>query len=304
MRYFLFLLLILLSGCLPAPDRSAGDTIDSAEPIAPVEPLLLGVRESVIETFNPPGPDSPSQLELALSLNAQNPNPFALTLTRIDYELFLQDRSVSSGQFTPGLRVESGSREPLILTLSTPLVRSDLIKAAAQTFVGTPMSYKLEGTLSFSSANYGFTTRRLVLLQGELSSRQQLKSPIFRLVEGETRAFMLREGVPVIRALVQVENPGDVGYFIYSKDLEVFLNTVSIAKQDVSPVPLQAGQVTQFELLFYPVLSELNEEANLALNNALGGAETTLSLRGPLLIDVLGVDTFELAAWEVTGGLQ
>lgn len=303
MRFlFVFLLTASLAGCLPfrsSPD--AGAAIDRAEPLAPIEPLALGASETVIERFNPPGPDSSSMLELTLATNAQNSNPFAVTLTRIDYELYLQDRKVTSGEFTPGLRVEAGAQEPLILAISAPLDRNDLIRASAQTFVGTPLSFRLEGTLSFSSDNYGFTTRRLVLLQGELTSRQQLELPSLTLTEGETRAFILREGVPVIRALLQAENPGDVGYFLYSKDLEVLLNGVAIAKQDVSPVPVQAGQMTSFELLFYPVLSELDAEATNALADALNGVETNLSLRGPLFVDVLGVDTFEVSDWSITG---
>ncbi len=306
MRLFLVLLLLIsLGGCLPfgrAP--SAGNAIDRAEPLAPIEPLVLTSKESVIERFNPPGPDSTSVLELTLSTTAQNVNPFAVTLTRIDYQFYLQDKKVSEGEFTPSLRVEATAQEPLVLALSTPLERTDLIKAAAQTFVGTPLSFRLEGTLSFTSDNYGFTTRKLVLLQGELTSRQQLELPSLSLAEGETRAFMLREGVPVIRTFIQAENPGDVGYFLYSKDLEVLLNNIPIAKQDLSPVPIQAGQATSFELLFYPVLSELDAEATNALADALNSAETTLTLRGQLFIDVLGVDTFEVSDWSVTGSTQ
>lgn len=306
MRFFLlFLLLVSLSSCLPfrrAP--SAGNSIDRAEPLAPIEPLVLTSGETVIEKFNPPGPDSISLLELTLSTKAQNVNPFAVTLTRIDYQLFLQDRQVSSGEFTPNLRVESNGEEPLILALSTLLERNDLIKAAAQTFVGTPLSFRLEGTLGFTSDNYGFTTRKLVLLQGELTSRQQLELPVLSLAEGENRAFILREGVPVIRALVQAENPGDVGYFLYSKDLEVLLNDIPIAKQDVSPIPIQAGQATSFELLFYPALADLNAEATNALADALNSVESRLELRGKLSIDVLGVDTFEVPNWSVTGMIE
>lgn len=304
---FLFVLLLIgsLTGCLPFRSSSdAGAAIDRAEPLAPIEPLVLSSSETVIERFNPPGPDSSSVLELTLATNARNVNPFAVTLTRVDYELYLLDRKVATGEFTPGLRVEANSQEPLILALSTPLERNNLIKAAAQTYVGTPLPFRLEGTLSFSSDNYGFTTRKLILLQGELTSRQQLALPSLTLAEGETKAYILREGVPVIRALIQAENPGDVGYFLYSKDLEVLLNDVPIATQDVSPIPVQAGQTTTFELLFYPVLSDLGAEATNALADALNGVETNLSLRGPLFVDVLGVDTFEVTDWSLTGLLE
>jgi LEA14-like dessication related protein len=305
-RRFLFavILIITVSGCLPfrrAP--SPGADIDRAEPIAPIQPLVLTSSESVIERFDPPGPESTSLLELTLSTRAQNINSFAVTLTRIEYDFFLQDRRVSSGEFTPSLLVQGNSQEPLILALSTPLERTDLIKAAAQTFAGTPLPFRLEGTLSFTSNNYGFTSRKLVLLSGELSSRQQLELPRLSLVAGESRIFTLREGVPVIQVLVEAENPGDVGYFLYGKDLEVLLNDVPIAKQDASPVPVQAGQKSSFEVLFYPDLAGLSSDMTKVLDDALTGIDTEVTVQGQLFVDVLGVDTFEVPTWSVTDAL-
>jgi LEA14-like dessication related protein len=291
-RFFLVLVLIFsLAGCLPFRSRpSAGETIDRAEPIAPIEPLILSSSESVIERFDPPGPDSSSNLELTLKTTAQNINPFAVTLTRIDYDLFLQDRKVTSGSFTPNLQVAANTQEPLTLALNTTLERNDLIKAAAQTYAGTPLPFRLEGTLSFTSNSYGFTTRKLVLLTGQLTLT-------------ESSVFTLREGVPIIRVVIEAQNPGDVGYFLYGKDLEVFLNNVPLAKQDVSPLPVQAGQTSSFELLFYPDTADLGNEATITLEAALGGTETLVDVRGQLFIDVLGVDTFEIADWSVTGSI-
>jgi LEA14-like dessication related protein len=299
-HFFVVLVLVLaVTGCLPfrrAP--SAGGAIDRAEPIAPIEPLILSATETIIERFDPPGPSSASLLELSLKTTAQNVNPFAITLTRIDYELFLQDKKVTSGSFTPNLQVAANSQEPLTLALNTPLTRTDLIKAAAQTYTGTPLPFRLEGTLGFTSNNYGFTTRKLVLLTGELNSRQQLELPKLSLAENQV--FMLREGVPVIRTLVRAENPGDVGYFLYGKDLEVLLNNVPLAKQDVSPIPIQAGQVSSFELLFYPDTADLGAEAATILDAALQGTDTMVEVRGQLFVDVLGVDTFEIPSWSIT----
>jgi LEA14-like dessication related protein len=298
------ILLVFVAGCLPfrrAP--SAGAAIDRAEPIAPIEPLILTSSESVIERFDPPGPESTSLLELSLSTRAQNINSFAVTLTRIDYDFFLNSVKVSSSQFAPNLLVQGNSEEPLTLALSTPLERTDLIKAAAQTYTGVPLPFRLEGTLSFTSDNYGFTTRKLVLLSGELSSRQQLELPTLSLVSGENNIFNLREGVPVIRLLLEAQNPGDVGYFLYGKDLEVLLSDVPVAKQDASPVPVQAGQTSRFEVLFYPDLSALNGEVTAALDSALNGGETQVTVRGQFFVDVLGVDTFEVPAWSVTDTL-
>lgn len=306
MRPFLipFILLVAVSGCLPfRRPPSTGADIDRAEPIAPIQPLVLVSSESVIERFDPPGPESTSLLELTLSTQAQNTNAFAVTLTRIEYDFFLQDRKVSSGEFTPNLQVQGNSQEPLILALSTPLEATNLIKAAAQTYTGVPLPFRLEGTLSFTSDNYGFTSRKLVLLSGELSSRQQLELPSLSLVAGESRIFTLREGVPVIRVLVEAENPGDVGYFLYGKDLEVLLNDVPIAKQDASPVPVQAGQTSTFEVLFYPDLADLSSDVTTLLEDALNGVETEVTVQGQLFVDVLGVDTFEVPIWSVTGTL-
>jgi hypothetical protein len=301
-RLFLVLLLIVsLAGCLPRSRPSAGEAIDRAEPIAPIEPLILSSSESVIERFDPPGPDSNSKLEITLKTTAQNINPFSVTLTRIDYDLFLQDKKVMSGSFTPNLQVAADAQEPLTLALNTTLERNDLIKAAAQTYAGTPLPFRLEGTLGFTSNNYGFTTRKLVLLTGLLTSRQQLELPTLTLTE--SNVFTLREGVPIIRVVVEAQNPGDVGYFLYGKDLEVLLGNVPLAKQDVSPIPVQAGQTSSFELLFYPDTADLGAEATTTLEAALSGTEAPIEVRGQLFVDVLGVNTFELVDWSVTGSI-
>jgi LEA14-like dessication related protein len=302
----ILLLIFSLSACLPfRGSPSAGAAIDRAEPIAPIEPLILSTvpGETVIERFDPPGPNTASLLELSLNTEAQNINPFAVTLTRISYELFLQNKAVTTGELTPNLLVEANDQAPLHLLLTTELGRTDLIKAAAQAYTGTALPFRLEGTLSFTSNNYGFTTRKLVLLSGELTSRQQLELPLLSFIEDESSVFMLREGVPVIRVLVRVANSGDVGYFLYGKDLELSLEGLATAKQDLPPIPVAAGQESRFEILFYPDVANLSSEANTMLNEALQGEETGLELRGQLLVDVLGVDTFEVPSWTIAGKL-
>ncbi|MGL4609299.1 MAG: LEA type 2 family protein [Trueperaceae bacterium] len=304
MKHFLLLLglvsLSLLSGCVPAQDdRAVGTNIELAEPVTPVEPLTFGIEEAVIERFNPPGPSSAALLELRLKTRAQNINPFALTLTRIEYTLFLQNKEITGGVFSPNLEVAGNAQNSFTLAIDTTLEDRGLIKAAAQTYTGTPLPFHIEGTLSFTSNSYGFTTRNLTLFSGTLTSKQKLKLPSFTL--SESRVFTLRDNVPVVRALVQAENTGDVGYFFYGKDLELFLDGVAIAKQDVSAIPLQTRGQNSIEILFYPSPTDLDGGAIDLLNQVLQGKEASLEIRGPAFIDVLGVDTYELTDWSITG---
>jgi len=113
---------------------------------------------------------------------------------------------------------------------------------------------------------------------------------------------MLRPDVPVVQLVLQAVNPGDIGYFLYGKDLGLTLGNWPMATEDMSPVPLAAGQSSRIDILFYPNLHELTDDARVALEAALGGYTTLVRLDGELFMDVLGVDSFPVpGGWSVTG---
>lgn len=111
--------------------------------------------------------------------------------------------------------------------------------------------------------------------------------------------------MPVVQLVLQAVNPGDIGYFLYGKDLTLALGRWHVASEDMSPVPLAAGESSRVDLTFYPVLTDLGEEARATLEAALAHHVTLAQLEGDLFMDVLGVDSFPVpTGWTVTGFIR
>lgn len=298
MRRLWVLSLILLVACLPA--RSP---IRRAEPTGEVQPPVFELvpGQTFIERFDPPG--AGSSLSLVISAQVSNPNSFGVTLESVEYSLRLAGNRIVQGELEPQTFIGAGRSSPLSFRVNADLEgRAPLIKAVAGAYTDTPLVFELRGSTRFASLSTAFETRRDVLLVGALSARDTVTPPDLQLIELESQVFELRAGVPVVQLKIRAENRGEVGYFVYGRDLEVLLNGALIALQDALPTPLPAGQMGELELLFYPNSERLNDEGRTALSAALAGVTTGVELRGDLLLDVLGVDTFEVGGgWNLAG---
>jgi hypothetical protein len=314
-NYICLVLILLLVGCIPIRRNRNSDTskppeptpapIASAEPLQPITALLLKVvpAQTLIERFDPPG--TGALVQATIGAQAKNTNSFGVTLTKLEYEVFLLNHSVFKGNLSPDVFVAPNTLVPLKFPFNASLEKqAELIKAVAKSFTGTPLSFRLEGSMTFTSQSYGFTTQTVTLLQGDMLSKQTLEPPTLGLNEEASSAYTLREGVPIVRVVIDVVNNGDIGYFIYGKDIELFMGNLNIALQDVAPYPIAAGQEGSFEILFYPDLSVLEGEKLSTLKAALNGVPTALELKGNLSLDVLGVDTYEIPKWNVKGFLH
>ena len=310
-NYVCLLLILLLVGCIPirrtrnvdtTPPEPIAAPIAIAEPLQPIEALLLTVvpGQTLIERFDPPGAGATAQA--VIGAQAKNTNSFGVTLTRVDYEVFLLNQLVTQGSLNPDVFVAPDSQVPLKFPFTAVLDKqTELIKAVAKSFTGTPLAFRLEGSMTFTSQSYGFTTQKVTLLQGDMLSKQKLEPPRLSLNEEASSAYTLREGVPIVRVVLDLINSGDIGYFIYGKDIELYLGEIKVALQDISPSPMAAGQEGSFEILFYPDLNVLGDEALNGLQSALQGIPTALELKGNLSIDVLGVDTVDILEWGIKG---
>lgn len=290
-------LIALLAACAPGTD------IESAEPLSTILPpdFEVVVGRTSIERFDPPG--TGGGFEMTIGAQVNNPNDFPVRLSRIDYTVFLDNRQVARSAIDTELFLDAGGTAPITFDIDTDLGNNaSLLRAVVRAFSDTPLLFRVEGTLDFSSLSYGFTTRRRVLLAGATLARQTVTPPALRLDEAASEVFLLRPGFPVIRAVVTADNPGDIGYFLYGKDLHLRLGGHEMALADMDPVPVAAGAGSRIDLLFYPDQSLLGPGARAALDAALAGIATQIEIEGELLMDVLGVDTFTVpAGWEVTG---
>lgn len=291
-----FVLLTLLAGCLPAVRELR------AEPLEPVEPLRFELvpGRTRIERFDPPG--AGSSVELTVTAQAQNPNAFGVRLERVAYEVFLAGKSVGQGEVAPGSFIAAGAEVPVRFAMVASLAGdAALVRAVAQAFTGTPLPVRIEGIEVFASESHEFSSARRTLLAGEVSARQLIAPPRLRLDEGASSVFLLRPGLPVVRVVVTASNSGPIGYFLYGQELALELGGELVARQDMPPVPVPAGQASRFELLFYPQVAQLSSAARSLLDAALQGIPTALELRGDFAVDVLGVDSYPVPETRLTG---
>lgn len=293
----LLALIVTLAGCAPRTE------IRSAEPIGPIHPprFELVPGQTSIERFDPPG--AGGGLSMTVATLAHNDNPFPVRLASVDYTVLLQGKPVTKGRLEPDLFLDAGATAPLRFAIETNLKgNTELLRAVVRAFADTPLAFRIEGRMRFTSLSYAFDTQTRVLVDGSTLARQSVAPPRLRLDEGESRVYLLRPGVPVVQAVLQAANPGDIGYFLYGKDLVLTLAGHEMAREDMRPVPLAAGRDGRIDILFYPVPSELPGDAAAALDAALSGIPTLLRVDGSLYMDVLGIDSFEVpGGWGVTG---
>ncbi len=296
-RLLSLLLVTTLLACTPQTE------IRSAEPLDVIKPPRFTVvpGRTRIERFDPPG--AGAGLSLIIATSVENPNDFPIRITSVDYSLFLENDQVMRDRLEPDLLVPAEGSALLQFDIDTKLKpKPELLRAVARAFADAPLVFRADGVVEFSSLSYRFRSQRRTLFQGAALSRETVMAPQLRLNEFESRVYQLQPGVPVVQVVVDASNPGDVGYFLYGKDLELLLAGLPVAVGDMPLVPLPAGESTRIDLLFYPDPKGLGSTAQLALGAALQGIPTSLQLDGQLLMDVLGVDTFVVPpTWEVFG---
>jgi hypothetical protein len=289
--------LALLVGCAP------GTAIKSAQPRGEIKPPVFALvpDRTSIERFDPPG--AGAGLTMTVATLASNPNAFPVVLEAVSYQVVLHGDRVATATVRPGVKLDAYGVAPLSFEVHADLSgKGGLVRAVARAFASTPLPFRIDGTVRFATSSYTFETRKALLVAGATLARQTVAPPRLRLDEAATRAFMLRPDMPVVQVVVEVVNPGDIGYFLYGKDLSLTLAGQAIAHQDLRPLPLAAGQKGRIDLAFYPSPETLSESGNSALQAALHGVPTLLKVEGSLYMDVLGVDSFRVPPdWEIAG---
>lgn len=285
------------------PSRT--EPLSQANPIEPILPPTYELNESqtAIETFDPPG--AGSKLRLQIATHARNPNGFAIRIKQINYDIYLNGKKFTGQSLALDQFILANASIPLNFLLHLSLENQlELMTAVAKAFTGLPLTFKIVGETVFTSQSYEFKSRFVTLVEGSTLARESIVVPELKLEASLSSVLLLREDAPVVRVVISATNTGDVGYFLYGKDIALRLSGEVLALQDLSPVPIPAGQDSRFELLFYPSLKDISEQGRLVLEAALATTPTAIALEGTLFIDVLGVDSFELAnSWDLSGFL-
>lgn len=311
-----------LTACVP---RVVGEISDMSPVVDVVAPrFVLDPRETRIERFDPPG--AGAGLVVDLSVVVSNPNTFDLFLESVDYRLLLAGERAHAEVLEPRLAVPALGSVRWRWRLEASLAdQPRLWRAVVASFAGEPLPFAIEGRLRFLSEVFVFTTGVRPLVSGVLRARQAIEPPQIEVVAGSEATVVARADAPALRFLLELRNPGDVGYFVSARGLTLGLlapafdatgaalaptdaeraETSAVAVLDLAPVPLPAGATVRHEVVVVLDLERLTDEGRAWLAALTAGQPARFVLAGPFVYDVLGADSFEVpdgaAPWGAFG---
>lgn len=291
------LLGLLLAACAPRTEISS---VTPRTQIG-VPELLLLQDDTRIERFDPPGAGSLLTLQIAALLH--NPNQFPITVNAIEYSISLEKRVSTQGVLTVDRLLEPDETVPVEFTVRAPLGSNpELLRAVVRAFAGRPLAFRVDGQIRFINESHQFRSTSRLLLEGGVLAREAVLAPQLELLAGQSEVFALQPAEPVIRLVLTADNAGDIGYFLHGKDLALFLAGRYMGLADLRPTPVPARSSGRIDLLFYPDLDEISDEARAVLSEVLTGTSVVVELQGSLYMDVLGLDTFVVPeGWTVEG---
>ena len=291
----------LLAACAP---RTSGDAAGRGRlPELVVPDIRLAEDGPELVSFDPPG--AGAQLVVDVPVTFTNNNRFVVMVSGAEGELTLGQEAVAR---LP-VRLDAITLLPAqsvtqTLRLSFSL-RQDpgLLGQVAELLRGAALPLSLAGQFSYSSEHHRWSTSSTFTDAAELKSSVKVEAPSLHIVASDSSAFFLGGDVPVVRVLLEVSNPGQIGYLLHGKDLLLLIGGQAVASVDLPPAPVPAGSSNRVALNFLPLSSQLTPEARSALSDALAGAPAELSVLADLAVDVVGLDTFRLPAGEALTAL-
>jgi hypothetical protein len=104
----------------------------------------------------------------------ENPNPFSLTLSTVSGRLLFEDVEAADVDLPLGLPLVSGEAQEIPLEISVGFDNVPrLARVLADAGVGSPLGYRLEGTVGVDAGRLGQPTfGPLTLLEGDLRVRR------------------------------------------------------------------------------------------------------------------------------------
>lgn len=156
-RTFVLFALVSLSACVPGltPALQA--------------PAFSSSGEVQVVSFSPPLVGR-GALTLRLPLEVYNPNNFELELTRVDFDLLVNERLALTSAFTNGFGLSAqGSRE-LLLDVTVPLEAGlELLSDVVNLVGGQSTRYRLDGRVSVEVLGLVEVFAKTTLVSGQIN---------------------------------------------------------------------------------------------------------------------------------------
>jgi len=201
-------LALVLSACVPG-----------AVPLLEAPTFRLMSAGSGLVRLDPPGVGSGAAV-FRFNLEVFNPNPFGLTLDRIDFDLAVNGRRAASSSFAGGLALAPRGSSPLTLEVAVPLATGlGLLSDLARLIAGEPTTYALQGVVTVDLLGVRQRLPAVTLASGTISQPLVLAAPrvSFSLEQSGLRELSLTRAV--VELAFTLENPSPLGYLFRAPEL-------------------------------------------------------------------------------------
>lgn len=242
--------------------------------------------------IDPPGVGDGSAV-FRLVLAAENPNPFALKLSALDGDLYLQEVRAAQAQFRGGLELPANGSSRLVIDARVPLTAAPaLLEALASVLGGGSVRYRVDAAVAVDVLGTTQRYPRFTLVEGQLNTGLALVAP--RLAIGA--ATLRVEGVSAVAVDLEltVTNPGPIGYLLSSPQLvlEVGGQDAAVAEIAALPVPANGSGTTHVTFRFDPL--RLGPALAEQVRAAAAGSGLAVTLRGGWDLQAAGIAALTL----------
>lgn len=291
----------LLGGCaVVAPERVVGNL-----------EFELVAEGSGLRRLDLPGigEGSPAAT-VRVRTRVSNPNPVAVRIAGLDFDLYVNGNRAGSGSFTGGVELPPRGQTVLDLEVTIGLEGAGrLVADLAEAARGQRTTYRLAGTVSLAADRLGNPRfGPLTIVSGTVSSPLTVVFPTFRLEPDGSGITELKLPDPVsghpglvrVRFLVLVENPGALGYNLTGTSLHLAVAGVDVARAGFPPgAGVRSYSTSILEVVFEFPLRNLGLGVTGVFWSAARGEPVLSVVRGSLTLDSGAVGRFPLPASEL-----
>jgi len=282
-------LALVLSACVPG-----------AVPLLEAPTFRLMSAGSGLVRLDPPGVGSGAAV-FRFNLEVFNPNPFGLTLDRIDFDLAVNGRRAASSSFAGGLALAPRGSSPLTLEVAVPLATGlGLLSDLARLIAGEPTTYALQGVVTVDLLGVRQRLPAVTLASGTISQPLVLAAPrvSFSLEQSGLRELSLTRAV--VELAFTLENPSPLGYLFRAPELALELAGAAIGTGRAVTESVAAFSTTP--VLLRLEFNPLGFGAALPARLAAGGPLNVI-LSGGFVLELPGVTSRVFSTQRLADGV-
>lgn len=138
---WIFLIAIILSGCMTIADQL-------------VEPIQVKVPDVSVKKL------ALTQADLNVTLRVTNPNKIAATVSKLKYEIVINDKSVATGTYVKDVEIKANDTIETVVPIVVS--NSDLVSFLAKTVFTKGSKYRAKGEVSVGPLTVPFDEAGLI----------------------------------------------------------------------------------------------------------------------------------------------